>query len=98
MHVPEPLTQAAHRAAIWGRFARILRTLLRADEATRNLFAPRAIKMVSRVSDDALRAVYQVVTEHERRELEAASRWQLVRIAPEEPGDGLPAPYARRAG
>jgi hypothetical protein len=95
--VPEAMTQAAHRAAIWGRFARILRTLLRADEKTRNFFAPLAITMVSRVDDKALRRVLEVVVEHEKLELAAVDRWKLVRIAPEDPSEELFTPYARRA-
>jgi hypothetical protein len=99
MHIPEEMTQAGHRAAVWGALARVLRMFLRKDEATRNFFAPRAIRKCSRVSDQALRHVLEIVVAHETRELAAVNRWKLVRIVPEDPGEdpgnGLPPPYAR---
>jgi hypothetical protein len=69
--------------------------LLRADEESRRFFAPRAVRRHSRVGDEALRAVLEVVVEQEKRELQVVSRWSLVRVAPEDADDALPSPYAR---
>jgi hypothetical protein len=55
-------------------------TLLRAGEEQRTLIAPRAIAKYSKVSDEALREVWRVVIENQQRELDALSRWKLVRV------------------
>ena len=81
MDIPEKMTGAAHRAEVWAAIGRNLVTLLRLGEEQRTLYAPRAIKKYSKVSDDALGEVLRVVWDHERRELQELSRWRLVPVA-----------------
>jgi hypothetical protein len=81
MDIPEKMTGAAHRAEVWAAIGRNLVTLLRLGEEQRTLHAPRAIKKVSKVGDQALGDVLRVVWEQERREVQELSRWKLVPVA-----------------
>jgi hypothetical protein len=80
MDTPEKMVGTAHRAEVWAALGRHLVTLLRADEEQRTLHSPHVIAKYSKVSDEALFNVLGVVFENGQRELEALSRWKLVRV------------------